>query len=242
MPLPSLVGLAHGSRHPHTVEVIETMMIEAGAILGVEGHAAFLENSTPSPADVACQLATHGARQAVFVPLLFTEAYHATDDTPATLRRAAQSSGISCEQAPILGTGEDIVDVLLDHLSAHSAQGPLLLLAIGSSRPDANRDIYALGQRLQTRLINCGYGAPESELLVRVAFATKAPRAREVISASSQPLTVLPLVTAPGTLLDRIKVTAEDAGGRCLPPLGSRLAPIVAQRYRSVVDANEPVR
>ncbi|MDU5963168.1 MAG: CbiX/SirB N-terminal domain-containing protein, partial [Dermabacter sp.] len=78
---PALIGIAHGSRNPDAAAVTESLVSAAGARLGIEAHAAYLEDfASPSITEVAKMLAEHGYSSAVAVPLLFTEAYHATED------------------------------------------------------------------------------------------------------------------------------------------------------------------
>ena len=108
------------------------------------------------------------------MPLLFTDAFHARIDVPEAVAQAADGSGIELVLAPILGTGDDVVAVVADRLSAAgtTAAEPILLYAVGSSRPDANAAVAGLADRLAVRR-----GTP-----VRAGFGTTEPRAADVLA------------------------------------------------------------
>lgn len=226
---PALIGIAHGSRNPEAAAVTESLVSAAGARLGIEAHAAYLEDfASPSITEVAKMLAEHGYSSAVAVPLLFTEAYHATEDAPTELREAKAAHGIELVQAEVLGTGAEMVDVLatrLDQGEGDHPRGEIILLAVGSSRPGANEAVQALGDDLSA----C------TGRSVHVRFATCEPRINDRLEKAKGPGTVLPLFAAPGLLLDRARERAQDAGWLVLDHLGDALAPIVAARYEDAL-------
>lgn len=231
--LPALLGVAHGSRNADSAAVTEEVMRAAGNLLGVEAHAAYLEDfATPSICDAARMLAAHGYSRAVAVPLLFTRAYHATEDAPEALDAAGREHGLRLTYAQVLGTGDDLTEVLAAHLEEYDPPPrttPILLLAVGSSRSGANEAVQSLGERLAAR----------TERPVHVRFATCAPRATEFWeNCPAGPAgTLLPLFTAPGLLLDKNTRIAQDAGWRTLPHLGVSLAPLIAARYRAALES-----
>jgi len=72
-------------------------------------------------------------------------------------------------------------------------------------------------------------GAP-----VRAGFGTTDPQATDVLAEWAVPAgTVVPLFVAPGLLLDAIATAVTAAGWRLADPLGTLLAPLVAERYRA---------
>lgn len=224
-----LIGLAHGSRHARVAVGVEAVLAAVTAATGVPTRAAYLDLTDPDLEAVATGLAAEGVGRAVVVPLLFTDAFHARIDVPEAVTKAADGSGVVLELGPILGTADDVVDVVAARLAATgTAPGaPVLLYAVGSSRPEANAAVAGLADRLATRR-----GAP-----VRVGFGTTEPRAAEVLAelvdTGSTPGTVVPLFVAPGLLLDAIAPTIADAGWLLADPLGTLLAPVVADRYRA---------
>ena len=176
-------------------------------------------------------LAAAGERAAVVVPLLFTEAFHARIDVPAAVGRAGRAAGIDLVLSPVLGTGDDVADVVAARLAAAGTQPdePVLLYAVGSSRPEANAAVIGLGHRL----------AAARDVPVRVGFGTTEPRAAEVLAGlmrdGDRPGTVVPLFVASGLLLDAVAPSVEAAGWRLAGPLGTLLAPLVSQRYHTAV-------
>ena len=203
-----LIGLAHGSRHARVASGVEAVLAATSLLAGVETRAAYLDLTDPDLEAVAADLAATGVRRAVVVPLLFTDAFHARIDVPEAVAQAADSSGIELVLAPILGTGDDVVAVVADRLSAAgtTAAEPVLLYAVGSSRPDANAAVADLADRLAVRR-----GTP-----VRAGFGTTEPRAADVLAelaaTTDGPGTVVPLFVAPGLLLDGIAPAVAARG------------------------------
>ena len=233
-----LIGLAHGSRHARVAEGVEEVLSAASVLAGAETRAAYLDLTAPDLEAVAADLATAGVRRAVVVPLLFTDAFHARIDVPDAVTQAAVSSGVELVLAPILGTGDDVAAVVDDRLRAAgtTSDEPILLYAVGSSRPDANAAVADLADRLAVRR-----GTP-----VRAGFGTTEPRAVDVLAeltaANEEPGTVVPLFVAPGLLLDGIAPAVAAAGWRLADPLGTLLAPVVSERYHAALGTEGHLR
>ena len=147
---------------------------------------------------------------------------------PASVAEAAEASGLELVITAILGTGDDIADVLLGKIEAADipAQLPVLLYAVGSSDPAANAAVEQLGGRLADR----------RRARVAVAFGTTDPRPDQVLAelARGTRIAVVPLFVSPGLLLDPIALLARDRGWPITRPLGRRLAPVVAARVSSI--------
>ncbi|MGO1974836.1 MAG: sirohydrochlorin chelatase [Propionibacteriaceae bacterium] len=225
---PPLVLLAHGSRHREVTASIAALAAATADCTGVgEVLGAFLDLTVPDLTTVVAQLSAAGHQQAVVVPLLFTPAFHARVDTPAAVAAAADTTGVDLVTADVLGTGDDLLAVLDDVTADHAvaADQPLLLHAVGSSRPEANAGVADLADRWQHRR-----GGP-----VTASFATADPRTAELLPAAIPGTVVVPLFVSPGLLLDRIGAAAAARGTRVLPPLGTRLAPVVAERFRAAL-------
>jgi sirohydrochlorin ferrochelatase len=204
---------------------VDALVTGAAELCGTLGRAAFLDLTAPDLDAVAGELAAAGHAGAVVVPLLFTDAFHAGVDVPATVRAAAQTSGVQLRTADILGTGDDVLGVLS---SAARAAGmaddaPVLLYAVGSSRTAANDAVRELADRLAA-----GRSGP-----VRAGFGTTDPRGAEIAEelAIAGPVGILPLFVSPGLLLDPMIHLARDRGWPTAPPLGTRLAGLIAARY-----------
>ena len=188
---------------------------------------AYLDLAEPDLNTTAAALAAAGHRRAVVVPLLFTAAFHATIDVPQAVQAAAESSGVDLLVADILGTGDDIAELLSAGLAeAGVARGAsVLLYAVGSSNPAANAAVVDLAARLER-----DHSAP-----VRVAFATCAPRPAEVLDQLGETVAVLPLFLSDGLLLDPVRTLAAEHDWSVLEPMGERVAGIVLHRYRSAL-------
>lgn len=220
-----VIGLAHGSRHPEGSQAIESLMAEVSRQGGMPAYAAFLDLSEPHLTAVARSVAAAGHRAAVVVPLLFTQAFHATIDVPEAVQEAAAATGLSLRVSEVLGTGEDIEEVLLAAM-ADAGVGPgvaSLLYAVGSSRRTANEAVAHLAQRIGAR-----QGAPAA-----AAFGTCEPRLTAVLSGLGEPVAMVPLFLAEGLLLKPLRSVAQARGWPMVEPLGERAAAVVLHRYAS---------
>lgn len=167
-----------------------------------------------------------GHERAVALPLLFTEAFHARVDLPETVRQARQATGLDLITADVLGTGGDI-EILLEAILTEAGIGPesvVMLYAVGSSDAEANAAVMSLASRLGSRRGSWDFAA----------FATCDPRGEEQLGRVER-LTVLPLFVSPGLLLTRLEAAAADHDVTVLPPLGTRLAPVIYARYRAAL-------
>jgi len=186
---------------------------------------AYLELAQPDLATAARQLADLGHATAIVVPLLFTEAYHATIDVPETVRDVAESLPLQLVVADILGTGDDVARLLAQAMDEAGIDDntSVLLFAVGSSKPEANQAVFDLATRL-------GSGRRQP---VRACFGTCAPGVADVLDGLDGPVAILPLFLAEGLLLSPVRALAAQRGWRIVSPLGERAAELVLQRYDS---------
>ena len=224
-PGPPLIGLAHGSRHSEGSFGIERLMAAVAGQAHIVAVPAYLDLAEPDLRVAAQQLAEAGYETAVVVPLLFTEAYHATVDVPETVRDVTESLPLKLIVAEILGTGEDVAQLLrrsLDEagIDDHSS---VLLFAVGSSKPEANQAVFDLADRLAQ-----GRRSP-----VRACFGTCAPGVTDVLDGLPEPIAILPLFLADGLLLSPVRALASQHGWHIGEPLGERAADLVRRRYES---------
>jgi sirohydrochlorin cobaltochelatase len=187
--------------------------------------AAYLDLAEPDLSAAARQLADAGHGTAVVVPLLFTEAFHATVDVPETVREVSGSLSLDLVVADILGTGDEIADLLRQSMVAagiddHSS---VLLFGVGSSTPAANEAVFDLAARLED-----GRGGP-----VRACFGTCSPGVADVLDGLPEPVAIVPLFLSEGLLLSPVRELASQHGWRMAEPLGERAAHLVQRRYES---------
>jgi sirohydrochlorin ferrochelatase len=218
-----VVLLAHGSRHLQGTASIERLRDAVAAASGLEVRVAYLDLNEPDLSAAAGRLRADGYDRAVVVPLLFTPAFHARSDAPEAVAAARAATGLELRTADILGTGEDVLTLLLEAVddAGIPATGELIVASVGSSRPEANAQVARLGDRLAARR-----GAP-----VRTAYATCEPRVADALTVHPDTAGVAALFVGRGRLLDSIVGLAGERGIPVTAPLEAVLAPLVLQRY-----------
>jgi len=245
----ALITLSHGSRHPAAAPHVEALTRAAGLLAGVPAMAAHLEFNEPTLEAATQELAQRGVRDAVVVPLLFTEGYHQRVDVPAAIVSASASSGLVLRRARGLGTGEDMAQLLAAQVPAGSDK--VVVYSVGSSDEQANDAVANLARRVG-ELTGCdaevAYATRDARdaraAHARAAHASRGDnRNREAgrIASSSHSEVVVPLFVSPGLLLDRLASHSDNPSNpqhrKVLPPLGESLADIVSRRFQEVAHA-----
>lgn len=236
----ALITLSHGSRHPAAAPHVEALTRAAGELAGVPALAAHLEFNEPTLHSAAQEMAQHGERDAIVVPLLFTEGYHQRVDVPTAIDGAAASSGLSLRRARGLGTGEDMAQLLAARVPAGADK--VVVYSVGSSDKQANAAVADLARRVG-EITGCVAEAAYATRDARDARDAHASRRdnrnRDVPSAHSE--VVVPLFVSPGLLLDRLAPSSDNPSTpqhrKVLTPLGEALADIVSQRFLEVAHA-----
>jgi sirohydrochlorin ferrochelatase len=228
----SLVLTAHGSADPRSAvsahEVAHTIRMVRR---NVDVRVAFCEQNSPNLRDV---LAATG-RNAVVVPLLLADAYHARVDIPALIAE----SGSDARQADVLGEDDRLIAVLRQRLT-HAGISQLdpdvgvIVTAVGSSRPQANA---------RTALV-ADYLAQHTRWTATTAYATGPhpilAQAAEVLrSRGATRLVIAPWFLAHGRLTDRVAEYARVQGIPMAAPLGPHrlVADTVLDRFDEAVAA-----
>jgi sirohydrochlorin ferrochelatase len=237
MAAPALVALAHGSRDPRSAATITALVAEVRAQrpdLRVE--TAFLDLAKPSFQTVVDRLVKAGHDEIVVVPLLLTEAYHATVDVPSAIAQAVtRHEGLQIRATRILGLETAFLQVLDDRMREALKHArvreldALVLAAAGSSDPLANQAVARLARI---------WGA-HHKLPVTAAYASSAPPAtgeavRAFRAEGRRHIAVASLFLAPGNLTDRADELAFEAGAVAVSePLGAHpeVARTILARY-----------
>jgi sirohydrochlorin ferrochelatase len=237
MTAPALVALAHGSRDPRstaTITALTDLVSSMRPDLRIEP--AFLELAAPSHVDTIDRLVADGHDEIVVVPLLLTQAYHATVDVPAVVERAMRRHPhVRVRATSVLGLEHEFLDILDRRLRAALAQrrvrelDALVLAGAGSSDPVANAAVARLAR---------AWGA-RHHLPAVAAYATAAPPATgEAVRAfrrnGRRHIAVGSLFLAPGFLPTRAAELALEAGAVAVSdPLGAdpAVARTVLARY-----------
>jgi sirohydrochlorin ferrochelatase len=225
-----LVLTAHGSADPRSAasahEVAQTIR---SVRRDVDVRVAFCEQNSPNLRDVlAC-----APGDAVVVPLLLADAYHARVDIPAMI----DASGSGARQADVLGEDDRLVHVLRQRLQ-HAGVSRLdpgvgvLVTAVGSSRAQANARTAMVADHL----------VQLTRWTATTAFATGpqptlAAAADLLRSRGATRLVVAPWFLAHGRITDRVAEFARTEGIAMTQPLGAHrlVAETVLDRYEQTI-------
>jgi sirohydrochlorin ferrochelatase len=209
----TLVLTAHGSADPRSAasahEVAHTIRMLRR---DVDVRVAFCEQNSPNLRDV---LAATG-RNAVVVPLLLADAYHARADIPALIAQ----SGTDALQADVLGEDDRLVAVLRQRLT-HAGISQLdpdvgvIVTAVGSSRPQANARTASVADYLVQRTTWTATTAFATGPRPTLAEATDILRAR-----GATRLVIAPWFLAHGRITDRVANFARAQRIPMAAPLG----------------------
>jgi sirohydrochlorin ferrochelatase len=222
-----LVLAAHGSVDPRSAAVTHAV---AGRIRRLrpwlDVRPAFLERTDPSLSDVLSDL----DGDAVVVPFLLADAFHARVDIPSMIADA----GVSVEQAEVLGEDPALLSVMRQRL-AETGVSPeddglgVIVVAVGSSNEVANARTATVARALSTGTRWAG---------AQVAFATGADpgvaHAAEFLRVDgADRLVIAPWFLAHGLITDRVAADAAAQGISMAEPIGSHnlVAATVLDRF-----------
>lgn len=229
---PTLVLTAHGSVDPRSAAVTHAV---AGRIRRLrpwlDVRVAFLEKTAP---DLGAVLAE--TTDAVVVPFLLADAYHARVDIPAVIAE----SGRAMRQSAVLGEDPYLLTVLRQRLAEAgvSADDPdlgVLVVAVGSSHAAANA---------RTATVAAALSAGTRWVGARAAFAT-GPHADLPAAAATlrqngaRRLVIAPWFLAHGRITDRVAKFAAQQDISMTEPLGSHnlVAATVLDRFDAVTES-----
>ncbi len=153
-----LLLVGHGSRSVEgAAEMLALARLVGAALPNVAVDAGFLEMTDPPAGPVLDRLADAGCGRVVVLPLVLLGAGHAKSDVPALVLEARERHpDLHVHFGSPLGVSRDLVELLGGALSGAGGAGlPLLLIARGTSDPDANGDAHKV-----SRLLGEWVGAP----------------------------------------------------------------------------------
>ncbi|HNM94765.1 MAG TPA: sirohydrochlorin chelatase [Mycobacterium sp.] len=228
-----MILAAHGSADPRSATVTHAVAAQLRTLRpGLDVRVGFCEQNAPNLRDVLG--AVRGS--AVVTPLLLASAYHARVDIPGLI----EQSGADVLQADTLGEDPRLVEVMRQRLAeADVAAGDphlgVLVVAVGSSRPEANARTATVADALahNTRWsgVAVAHAAGPRPSVAAGIEALRRRGARRIILA--------PWFIAPGRITDRVAEIARDAGVRMAAPLGAHalLAETLLDRFDQAVAA-----
>lgn len=227
-----LVLTAHGSADPRSAASAHDVAATVRRMRrGIDVRVAFCEQNSPNVRDVLRAAPCN----AVVVPLLLADAYHARVDIPALIAE----SGSAAQQADVLGEDDRLVAVLRQRLT-HAGVSRLdpevgvLVTAVGSSRADANARTSSVADHL----------VHHTQWTATTAFATGprptlAEAADTLRARGATRLVIAPWFLAHGRITDRIADFARTQGIPMAQPLGPHrlVADTVLDRFDAAVAA-----
>lgn len=224
---PTLVAVAHGSRDPRFAQNARRLVRQVRSLRpDLDVRLAFLELSEPNLLDVLGDL----SGDAVVVPLLLSDAYHARIDLPTVL--SAAPARLRVMQACVLGADNRLLALARRRVTELGIAHPgVILSAVGSSDSTANTRTRALAAQWPISRRCSPQATRQASPKRRSRYGPAAPRTSWWRRGSSPRSAV-----GPG---------ARQAAQLDMPvaaPLGADrlVADVVVQRYASAIAAPVP--
>lgn len=225
---PTLLAVAHGSRDPRFADNARRLIGQIRRLRpDLDVRLAFLELSEPNVVEVLGDL----TGDAVVVPLLLSDAYHARIDLPTVL--ATAPAGLRVTQAAVLGADDRLLELARRRVDEVGVENPgVILTAVGSSDSSANARTRALAA--QWPISTTVFATGESASLADAIELLRARGATEVV--------VAPWFLSPGLLLDRVRAEAARLEVPVAAALGADrlVAEVVVRRYMSAITTPVP--
>jgi sirohydrochlorin cobaltochelatase len=146
-----LLLVGHGSRSAASrAEMRAIGDLVATSLPGIAVEVGYLEMSDPPAGRVLDRLAANGCRRIVVLPLMLLAAGHGKSDVPAVVLEGRQRHpGVEIVFGSPLGVARELVAVLGDAIGHAGARAlPLLVVARGTSDPDANAEAHRAARLL----------------------------------------------------------------------------------------------
>ncbi|KAA0110994.1 sirohydrochlorin chelatase [Mycolicibacterium sp. P9-22] len=227
------VLVAHGTRKPGGVAMVEDLARRVGVALDREVHIAFVDVLGPTPTEVLDRLPRH--RPAVLVPAFLAGGYHVRVDVPAhVLASAHPDVTVTRPLGPCPGTVRVLADRLFE--SGWRPGDSVVLAAAGTSDRSAQSDLRQTAAMLSALIgdrVELGYAATGAPT---VADAVAAARAR----SDGGKIAVASYLLADGLFQDRLRSSGADMVSE---PLGVHpgMIRLIASRFRRARAAQLPL-
>ena len=238
-----LLLVGHGSRSLASGgQMNDLCLLVRGQLPDVDVDLGFLEMNDPPAGEVLDRLVAQGAHRVVVLPLVLLSAGHAKSDVPAIVvdgRR--RHPDVDVRFGSPLGISRDLVAILGAAVVEAGGGGlPLLVIARGTSDPDANGDAHKAA-----RLVAEWTGAPFVHTGFTGVTGPSVPDALDVFARLGfARLAVVFWFLCTGKLVERARddmaafagrtgVGVVDAGYLGPDP---RVVPLVARRYLDALE------
>jgi sirohydrochlorin cobaltochelatase len=238
-----LVLVGHGSRSSSSgQEMAELARLVGEALPAVAVEAGFLEMTDPPAGVVVDRLVERGCRRVAILPLVLLGAGHAKSDVPAVVldARDRHPANQFLLGSP-LGVSRETVELAAAAVVREGGrEDALLVVARGTSDPDANGDAYKAA-----RLVAEWTGAPQFQVGFSGVTGPSVLEAAGILAAlGHRRMTVAWWYLCHGRLIERGRrelaafaaergVELVDAGYIGPDP---RLVPLIVERYREALE------
>lgn len=253
-----IICLAHGSRHPQADQAVFEIAERISASTGLPAFAAFLDFHPATLTTVAHRVVAAGYTEAVVVPLLFTQAFHARYDVPAAIAEAVESidatssAGLTLHLTDGLGTGADMEELVADFTAQYLAEVPAMAGTASAENAEnaENADAANAADSGIDKLALYSVGSSQpganeavAEFAGRVGARLNMRSTRAFVATGNNPgrdteallefaderTVTVPLFVSPGLLWDKAKIRMPN-GRKCTRHLGDAVAPVVINR------------
>lgn len=225
----------------------------ADALPDVIVRLGYLEMTDPPAGNVVDEMVSGGCRRIVVLPLMLLAAGHGKSDVPAVVVEARlRHPEVELTFASPLGVARDLVAILGDAVDKSGGRGlPLLLVARGTSDPDANAEAHRAG-----RLLAEWTGAPSLQVAFTGVTWPLVPEGLSNMTLLGHPRMALAFwFLCDGRLVQRARADVDTfvaAGDPAATPrrevvdagyLGPdpRVVPLVIERYHDALAGAAPV-
>ncbi|NGN69069.1 sirohydrochlorin chelatase [Streptomyces sp. A7024] len=226
---PTLVAVAHGSRHPAAVGAVRELVAAVRKQSpGLDVRLGHIELNEPLLADTLAEL----SGEVVLVPLLFGRGYHVRHDLPEALAAAAPQvhGAVAAPLGPHPLLAAALHARLVEAGWQRSSGDGVVLAAAGSRAPESAADTRGTAALLSERL---------GGVRVVEAYASgPGPRVEDALrrlrGEGVRNIAVASCFAAPGLFADQVRAAAP---GLVSAPLGAHpaLARLVLARYHLAV-------
>jgi len=226
---PTLLAVAHGSRHPAATATVAALVRQVERLAPVlDIQVAFVQHAEPSLADAL----DSAGPDVVIVPLLLSTGYHLTTDiagAATAIDTAITASGSGQRVAGPLGPDPLLVTALTGRLAEAGVPDdtPVVLAAAGSSDPQAAEEVEA-----QANLLASELGVPVVVGYAAAGRPTVSEAVADLRAETGRPVAVATYLLAPGQFHDRLTQSGADW---VTAPLGDHpaVAALIIDRYRT---------
>jgi sirohydrochlorin cobaltochelatase len=238
-----LLLVAHGSKDPAGVAEAKALGEEAARQLdGLSVDLGFLELADPPAGPVLDEMVAQGCKQITVQPLMLLPAGHGKNDVPAIVIEARERHPhVDFRFGSPLGVVPELLAIARTNLEQAGAAGlPLLIIARGTSDPDANAEACRAA-----RLIAEWTGAPDVEIgFTGVTWPSVPDALTRMGRLGHQRIGVFFWFLATGILVDRARGQLAEFGeetGTEIHDAGyfgphPDLVPVIAQRRSEALE------